>query len=479
MNRFLYLVWIIQFCFIFASCSNEVAKQEIVWDSFSKSKAGSIFIVEYNKYYLSSQKNPWYIMVSVNTPTKISFCGQMFFHPPQGESPGSKNLFIQATDKRCDLKISIYGKKPSIVLNPVTFGSISDLWRYQFKKDGFLIFFGTLYLMFGIIALYIFFKQSKFQYLSFSTLLLSSGIYSLSIGNELLGMLIPSFPTEYWIPLLLASLYFLPGSLLWFLSYLVTSNWRKRYKITGLTYLSIVIIVLFFFIIFEIEFDSILTTFHVICIVFLFVFFPPIFSVLRNPQFKLTRVLYGLIFFLILSFIELGISFFTKNLEIPLLSFGFFCFLLPLAEFLIHQYLLLEKQIQNVKEIQNLRNDRNKEITKSRISNLNKNEVIAKIQNLLEKEKIFLDENLTLRKLAKRLSIREDQVSYLINDNYKVTFTNLLNTYRINEAKILLRNKEQNILNIAYSVGFKSKSSFNSIFKKQTKMTPTQFQKHK
>jgi AraC-like DNA-binding protein len=478
MYRLLFYVSIIQSFFLFASCYDESQQQEIIWDKISKSRSGSIHIVEYSKYNLASQEQPWYIMVSVNTLTKISFCGQILFHPPQGKAPGSKNLFVEAKENNCELKISIFGRKQSIVLNPVVYGSISDLWQYQIKKDGFLILFGFFYIIIGIFALYIFFlKQSNFQYLSFSTLLLSVGIYSLSIGNELFGMLIPSFPNEYWIPTLLASLYSIPGSLLWFLSYLLRSNWRKRFRITGLGYLVVVSFILFIFQVLEIEFDSILTAFHIICILFLFVFFPPFFSVLRNPQYNLTRVLYGFVFFLIFAFLELGISFFTKNLEVPLLSFGLFCFLLPLGEFSIHQFFRLEAQIQNVKDIQNLRQDRTTESTKSRISNINETELTKKIQNLLENEKIFLDENLTLRKLAKRLQIREDQVSYLINHNFKVTFTTLLKIYRINEAKILLKKKDTNILNIAYSVGFQSKSNFNSIFKSFTKMTPSEFRK--
>ncbi|PJE03142.1 MAG: hypothetical protein CK427_05430 [Leptospira sp.] len=478
MNFFLFLGIVLLPCSFFVTCFGETVKHEIKWDNISKIKSDSIHIVEYSKDYVTSTYQPWYIMVSVNAPTKISFCGQILIHPLQGKTSGSKNLFLESKTKNCELKITIFGKKESMVLNPVVIGSMSELWQYQIKKDGFLILFGLFYLMIGIFALYVFFlKQSNFHYLSFSVLLLLAGIYSISIGNELFGMLIPSFPTEYWISTLLGSLYLIPGSLLWFLSYLLRSNWRKRFRVVGLGYLALVSFVLFFLQILEIEFDSILTPFHIICILFLFIFFPPLFIVLRNPNYNLIRVLFGLVLFLIFAFLELGISYLSKNLEVPLLSFGLFCFLLPLGEFSIHQFFRLETQIQNVKEIQNLREDRVKESTKSRISNINEKEVIEKMQNLLENEKIFLDENLTLRKLAKHLKIREDQVSYIINHNYKVTFTNLLNNYRINEAKILLRNKDTNILNIAYSVGFQSKSNFNSIFKKITKMTPTEFQK--
>ncbi|GBF50418.1 transcriptional regulator, AraC family [Leptospira ryugenii] len=187
--------------------------------------------------------------------------------------------------------------------------------------------------------------------------------------------------------------------------------------------------------------------------------------------------MYGIIIFLLFAFMEMGISYFTKNLEFPLLSFGLFCFLLPLGEFSVRRYFRLEAQIQNVKEIQTFRKDRSEDSSKTRISNLDQNVYVQKISEMFENEKVYLDPELSLRKLASLLQIREDQVSYIINHNFKMTFSSLLNQYRINEAKRLLQRKEANILNIAYSVGYQSKSAFNSIFKKLTKMTPTEFQK--
>ena len=55
-----------------------------------------------------------------------------------------------------------------------------------------------------------------------------------------------------------------------------------------------------------------------------------------------------------------------------------------------------------------------------------------------------------------------------------------INNYRLNEAMDMLKNNENietTILNIAYEVGFNSKSSFNSHFKTFTGMTPTQYRK--
>lgn len=477
-NRFLNCVYLFFLSLSFISCSSGDENPEVLWETIRFSQSGPIYEVKHFKSNLTYKVRPWYVMVSVNAPTLISICDQYVIYPPLAKSSGSKNLFLEASSVTCDLEISIFGKKSTLVLNPVAFGSMSDLWQYQIKKDGLLILFGSFYILFGILTLFVFLlKQTNFQYLAFSILLLLAGIYSVAIGNELFGMVFPSFPTEFWIPTLLGSLYLFPGALLWFLSYLLVTKWKKRFRNVGIGYLFLMSIILTILSILEIEFDSIVTPFHLICILFLIIFLPPLYLSLRNPKYNLTRVLFGLVFFLIFAFLEMGISYFTKNLDFPLLSFGLFCFLIPLGEFSIRRFFQLEAQIQNVKEIQNIRSDRRAETSKSRIANLNEEEVIEKLKDLIENQKIYLDEKLTLRKLANQLSIREDQVSYIINHKFKQTFFSYINFYRVEEAKILLKNRGVNILNIAFSVGFQSKSAFNSIFKKYTKMTPSEYQK--
>ena len=68
-------------------------------------------------------------------------------------------------------------------------------------------------------------------------------------------------------------------------------------------------------------------------------------------------------------------------------------------------------------------------------------------------------------------------LSQIINEELNKNFYDLVNYYRIEEAKKLLVsvNGERTILDIAYDVGFNTKSSFNRAFKKQTRMTPSQF----
>ena len=96
------------------------------------------------------------------------------------------------------------------------------------------------------------------------------------------------------------------------------------------------------------------------------------------------------------------------------------------------------------------------------------------------KNKPYLNPSLTLRRLAEEIQMNTRDLSVLINQSLNKHFFDFINEYRIEEAKNILRNpskKEFTILEILYEVGFNSKSSFNTAFKKHTGLTPTQFRK--
>ncbi len=108
------------------------------------------------------------------------------------------------------------------------------------------------------------------------------------------------------------------------------------------------------------------------------------------------------------------------------------------------------------------------------------NESLKKLTSFMKKEKPFLDFELTLQKLAFEIKIPERELSLLINHHLSKHFFDFINEYRINEAKTILENpdkKEVTILEILYQVGFNSKSSFYTAFKKETNKTPTQYRK--
>ncbi|WP_417861521.1 helix-turn-helix domain-containing protein [Winogradskyella sediminis] len=112
--------------------------------------------------------------------------------------------------------------------------------------------------------------------------------------------------------------------------------------------------------------------------------------------------------------------------------------------------------------------------------NETENEYLNKLTLLMTEEKPYLDFELTLQKLAIQVDIPERELSLLINHHLNKHFFDFINEYRINDAKILLKDptkKELTVLEILYEVGFNSKSSFYTAFKKATNQTPTEYRK--
>lgn len=101
-----------------------------------------------------------------------------------------------------------------------------------------------------------------------------------------------------------------------------------------------------------------------------------------------------------------------------------------------------------------------------------------KLDHFMSEEKPYLDPALTLHDLAKQLDVPSRELSILINEYYKQHYFDFINSYRIDQAiKILLdpSNKKLTVLEIMFDVGFNSKSSFNTAFKKYTNLTPTAY----
>jgi AraC-like DNA-binding protein len=114
------------------------------------------------------------------------------------------------------------------------------------------------------------------------------------------------------------------------------------------------------------------------------------------------------------------------------------------------------------------------------IRNEERAQAIAVIRELMEKEQVYLDPELTLEKLAEKTSYSPKRLSQMINDSFHQSFFDFVNTFRIQEAERILEantDARQTILEVMYACGFNSKSSFNSIFRQKTGMTPTEYRK--
>lgn len=107
------------------------------------------------------------------------------------------------------------------------------------------------------------------------------------------------------------------------------------------------------------------------------------------------------------------------------------------------------------------------------------------LQNLIgyvEKNKPFLDQNLNIYTLSKMTGIQRHHITQILNENYKRNFFTFINEYRVKEVISRFKDRKYDnftILAIAFDSGFNSKTTFNSIFKNITGMTPSQFRSEK
>ena len=123
---------------------------------------------------------------------------------------------------------------------------------------------------------------------------------------------------------------------------------------------------------------------------------------------------------------------------------------------------------------------KNSTYARSALSMSKTNDLLQKILQHLKIKKPFLLENYKLQDLSVEVQIPPHHISELLNKYHHQNFSELINTYRIAEAKeLLLSKKHQNlkISSIGYSVGFNSKTTFYHWFKKITGESPATFQK--
>ncbi|MCE3233713.1 MAG: bacterial regulatory helix-turn-helix s, AraC family protein [Rickettsiaceae bacterium] len=102
-------------------------------------------------------------------------------------------------------------------------------------------------------------------------------------------------------------------------------------------------------------------------------------------------------------------------------------------------------------------------------------ELAIKIGHLLGNEKMYRQSGFNRTKLAETLHIGEHLLSRIINIEFKKSFSDIANDYRVREARELLERTEIPVTSISFDVGFNSIASFNRVFKNYTGKAPTEY----
>lgn len=116
--------------------------------------------------------------------------------------------------------------------------------------------------------------------------------------------------------------------------------------------------------------------------------------------------------------------------------------------------------------------------SKSTLGSINIDKQVARLDELMQRDRMYQNENLNLSKLAEAMELSGHQLSELINSHFGMSFSQYLRELRVNEAKQLLKNEpEASILSISMETGFKSQSNFYAAFKDLTGISPGAFRK--
>ena len=115
---------------------------------------------------------------------------------------------------------------------------------------------------------------------------------------------------------------------------------------------------------------------------------------------------------------------------------------------------------------------------RSRIRGLDVEGITDRLLELMEDEKIYTDEELSLKDLAGELGISPHQLSQLLNEKIGMNFNAFINDFRVKDAKqLLLEEPDRSILSIGIAVGFNSTTTFNTAFAKIVGVSPGQYRK--
>ncbi|MGE5348565.1 MAG: helix-turn-helix domain-containing protein [Actinomycetota bacterium] len=117
---------------------------------------------------------------------------------------------------------------------------------------------------------------------------------------------------------------------------------------------------------------------------------------------------------------------------------------------------------------------------KSSLSEANKEDIRKKIIREMEEGSYFTNSLASLSGLARQINESPHHVSQVINEKMNRNFFEMLAFYRVEHAKKLIRQDKQGKITVeelAELVGYNSKSSFNSAFKKYSSKTPSEYRK--
>jgi ABC-type amino acid transport substrate-binding protein/AraC-like DNA-binding protein len=142
------------------------------------------------------------------------------------------------------------------------------------------------------------------------------------------------------------------------------------------------------------------------------------------------------------------------------------------------KYKQMKVHFENIPAFENRIEEEHVKYETSRLSDDTLKEYLKILLKHMEEKKPYLNQNMSLKTLADELSMYSHHLSQLLSICLDKNFNNFVNEYRVEEVKQMFMDAdydEDTVLSIAFQSGFSSKASFNSVFKKLTGSTPSQY----
>ena len=114
---------------------------------------------------------------------------------------------------------------------------------------------------------------------------------------------------------------------------------------------------------------------------------------------------------------------------------------------------------------------------RSKLANVDADNVAARLHAAMREDELYRDPLLNLSGLSRQARVPEHTISQVLNQHLGLSFYDFVNQYRIDEARKLLVSETSTVLDVALGVGYNSKSTFYTAFRKVVGQTPTEFRR--
>lgn len=192
----------------------------------------------------------------------------------------------------------------------------------------------------------------------------------------------------------------------------------------------------------------------------------------------------------------------TKNAKQLILAFGVFqlIWLLFLGIYLIPVYrdsllniagwfplyipltaLIYWVGIKGFLSLRTIYADRKRPTATSTVSAETAENVLSRLRELMETDKLYLDPSLNLAKLAAQANLPQKVISSVLNQHLNSSFNEFVNSYRVDAFKQKVSDPAMQVYSIkglALECGFNSLATFQRVFKQVTGLSPSDFRKN-